>query len=185
MYKLESCTINPKSEYHHVHVMSSTKCLLTNPLDYVIMEMRGHRNTAPAEKEIHTQMIIEEKVYQLPTADAHNLKVIEVTDLGEVPTSYGLKKKLSIKILVTDEKADDGSDIYVFINAGHSIGAKSTLGKFLRSLGISTVGQVDLDELIGFKFRAVIEHNKSETNGKTYANVGSILRGKTPQADVI
>lgn len=130
-------------------------------------------------------MIIEEKIYHLPTADAHNLQVTEIKDLGEVQTSYGPKEKLSIKILVTDEKGPDGSPINVFITCGKSIGAKSTLGKFLRANGISTQGQVNLDELIGFKFRAVIEHNKSETNGKTYANVGSILRGKNTQTDVI
>jgi hypothetical protein len=70
-----------------------------------------------------------------------------------------------------------GESVNVFITASKSIGNKSTLGKFLCSLGVSTQGQVDLDELIGYKFQAVIEQNKAQ-NGKTYANIGSVIKSR-------
>jgi hypothetical protein len=123
-------------------------------------------------------LIIAEKVYELPTAEPHKLTIVEVKDLGPVETNYGTKEKVSIKIDVTDQKTEQGENIYVFVNAAKSIGEKSTLGKFLRNkLGINPGPAFDMDELIGFKFEAVIEHSVA-TNGKTYANVGSPIRGK-------
>jgi len=122
-------------------------------------------------------MIILEKVYELATEGIHSLQVTKVEDLGVVEGIHGAKEKLRIHILVTDQKAKDGDPVNVFVTASKSIGEKSTLGKFLRSLGLSTRGQVDLDELIGFKFQAVIEHNKA-ANGKTYANIGSIIKSR-------
>jgi hypothetical protein len=126
-------------------------------------------------------MIIEEKVYELPTEEAHNLTIAEYKDLGAVETNFGTKEKVSIKIEVTDQKTEKGEAIYVFVNATKSIGPKSTLGKFLRKLGINVQGQFDMDDLVGYKFRAVIEHNVAE-NGKTYANIGSIIKGKAAPA---
>jgi hypothetical protein len=128
-------------------------------------------------------MIIQDKVYELPTEEAHSLTIVEYKDLGEVETNFGTKEKVSIKIEVSDQKAQDGSPIYVFVNATKSIGPKSTLGIFLRKLGINVQGAFDMDDLVGFKFRAVIEHNKAE-NGKTYANIGSILKGKAVPVEV-
>ena|ERR1035437_2508313 len=128
-------------------------------------------------------MIIQEKVFELPTEEQHSLTIVEVKDLGVVETAFGSKEKLSIKIEVSDQKSESGEPIYVFINASKSIGEKSTLGKFLRKLGINLQGSFDMDDLIGFKFRAVIEHNTA-TNGKTYANVGSIIKGKTTPVEV-
>ena len=124
-------------------------------------------------------MIIAEKVYELPTEEQHSLTIVEYKDLGVVETNFGDKEKVSIKVEVTDQKAENGEPIYVFVNATKSIGAKSTLGKFLRKLGLNVQGAFDMDDLVGFKFRAVIEHNVAE-NGKTYANIGSIIKGKTP-----
>ena len=111
--------------------------------------------------------------------------IIIVGVLGLVEGIHGAKEKVRIHILVTDQKAKDGEAVNVFINASKSIGEKATLGKFLRSLGFSTKGQIDLDEMIGFKFQAVIEHNVSTANGKTYANIGSVIKSrKTLPAEV-
>jgi hypothetical protein len=122
-------------------------------------------------------MVITEKVYELATEGIHSLQVTKIEDLGLVEGVHGAKEKVRIHILVTDQKTKDGEAVDVFITATKSIGEKATLGKFLRSLGISTTGQVDLDELIGFKFQAVIEQNKA-ANGKTYANIGSIIKSR-------
>lgn len=123
-------------------------------------------------------MIIEEKVYELPTEEQHSLVVVEIKDLGVVATKFGDKEKISIKVEVVDQKTESGEPIYVFVNAAKSIGEKSTLGIFLRKLGLNPTGKFDMDELIGFKFQAVIEHNTAP-NGKTYANIGSIIRKKS------
>jgi hypothetical protein len=119
-------------------------------------------------------MIVAEKVYELATVGIHSLQITKVDDLGMVVGKYGTKQKIRLTILVTDQKAKDGEDVNVFITASPNIGVKSTLGTFLRKVGIPCEGTVDLDELIGFKFQAVIEHNKAD-NGKTYANIGSVI----------
>lgn len=129
--------------------------------------------TRLAEKRV--SMIIAEKIFELPTEDTHKLEIVEVRDMGVIATAFGDKEKINIRILVTDQKASDGSNIFVSVFAAKSIGPKSTLGKFLRKLGFNTTGQFDMDDLIGFKFSAVIEHNEA-ANGKTYANVGSIVK---------
>jgi hypothetical protein len=128
-------------------------------------------------------MIIQEKVYELPTEETHSLTIIEYKDLGVVETLYGKKEKVSLKIEVTDQKGEDGSPIYVFVNAAKSIGPKSTLGIFLRKIGVNVQGQVDMDDLVGYKFHAVIEHNTAP-NGKVYANVGSIIKTKSVPVEV-
>ena len=123
-------------------------------------------------------MIIEEKIFELPTEEEHALVIVEVKDLGVVATNFGDKEKVSIKIDVADQKTTSGENIYVFVNAAKSIGEKATLGKFLRKLGLTPGKAFDMDDLIGFKFNAVIEHSVG-TNGKTYANVGSIVKKRT------
>jgi hypothetical protein len=129
-------------------------------------------------------MIISEKVYELPTPEPHKLTIVEVKDLGAVETNFGTKEKISIKIEVADQKAEDGTPIYVFVNAAKSLGEKSTLGRFLRDkLGITPGPAFDTDDLIGYKFEAVIEHNTGK-NGKTYANVGSPIGRKRSTAPV-
>ena len=123
-------------------------------------------------------MIIEEKIYELPTEEEHALVIVEVKDLGVVATNFGDKEKVSIKIDVSDQKTASGENIYVFVNAAKSIGEKSTLGKFLRKLGQNPTNSFDMDTMIGFKFNAIIDHSVG-TNGKTYANVGSIVKKST------
>ena len=139
--------------------------------------MKCEQRTWLAETDV--PLIIQDKVYELPTEEQHSLTIVEYKDLGVVETNFGDKEKVSIKVEVTDQKAENGEPIYVFVNATKSIGVESTLGKFLRKLGLNVQGSFDLDDLVGFKFRAVIEHNVGD-NGKTYANIGSVIRGKTP-----
>lgn len=118
-------------------------------------------------------MIIEEKVYELPSEDSHRLEVVEIGELKKYETQYGTKEKFTIKIKVLDQKSTTGEDLHVFLTVSPSIGAKATLGKFLRRLKLNVTGKFDVDELVGFKFKAAIAHNAGEGNnaGKTFANL--------------
>ena len=120
-----------------------------------------------------TKMIIEEKVYELPTEDSHRLEVVEIGEIKKYETSYGVKDKFTIKIKVLDEKSSVGEDLHVFLTVSPSIGVKATLGKFLRRLKLDVTGKVDMDELVGFKFKASIAHNEGtgQSAGKTFANL--------------
>ncbi len=120
-----------------------------------------------------TKMIIAEKIYELPSEDQHKLEVVEIGEMKQIETSYGVKDKFGIKIKVLDEKDSKGQDLYTYLNVSPSTGVKATLGKFLRRLKLNVQGQVDTDELVGLKFRASIAHNPGTGNnaGKTFANI--------------
>lgn len=118
-------------------------------------------------------MIIEEKVYELPSEDQHRFEIVEIGEMKQIQTSYGVKDKFAIKIKVSDEKSSKGEDLYVFLNVSPSIGVKATLGKFARRLKLNVQGKFDSDELVGIKFRASIAHNpgSGDSVGKTFANL--------------
>ena len=119
-------------------------------------------------------MIIEEKVFELPSEDQHKLEIVEIGEMKKFETAYGEKEKFAIKILVLDQKAEkDGSNLYVSLNVSPSIGQKATLGKFCRRLKLNLDKQFDTEELIGIKFLASIAHNEGTGNsaGKTFANL--------------
>ena len=119
-------------------------------------------------------MLIEEKIYELPSEDQHKLEIVEIGELKKFETAYGEKEKFAIKIRVLDQKAEkDGSDLTVFLNVSPSIGQKATLGKFCRRLKLNLDKQFDTEELIGIKFLASIAHNEGTGNsaGKTFANL--------------
>jgi len=118
-------------------------------------------------------MIIEEKIYELPSEDQHRLEVVEIGELKKYETSYGVKEKFTIKIKVSDEKSSKGEDLHVFLTVSPSIGVKATLGKFARRLKLNVQGKFDVEELVGIKFRASIAHNAGtgQSEGKTFANL--------------
>jgi hypothetical protein len=117
-------------------------------------------------------MLIEKKVYELPTEDTHLLKIVEVGELKKIQTKFGVKDKFTIKIEVLDQKAEEGDEtIYVFMTVAPSVGDKAQLGKFARKLGFNTAsGSFETDDLLGMKFTSHITHDTG-SNGNTYANV--------------
>jgi hypothetical protein len=119
-------------------------------------------------------MLIEEKIYELPSEDQHKLEIVEIGELKKFETAYGEKEKFAIKIRVLDQKAEkDGGELYLYLNVSPSIGVKATLGKFCRRLKLNLDKQFDTEELIGIKFLASIAHNEGTGNnaGKTFANL--------------
>jgi len=118
-------------------------------------------------------MIIEEKVYELPSEDQHKLQIVEIGEMKIFKTTYGEKEKFSIKVKVLDQKAEEGNDLYVYLSVSPSIGVKSTLGKFCRRLKINLDKKFDTEDLISFGFIANIAHNEGTGNnaGKTFANI--------------
>jgi len=136
-------------------------------------------------------MIIEEKVYELPSEDSHRLEIVEIGEIKKYETAFGTKDKFTIKIKVMDEKSSKGEDLHVFLTVSPSIGVKATLGKFLRRLKLNVTGKIDMDELVGFKFKAAVAHNEGTgaSSGKTFANlvietVAPLTAPKTQEAEV-
>ena len=50
-------------------------------------------------------MLIEQKVYELPSENTHQLEIVAIGEKKIIETSYGSKEKFGIKIKVSDEKS--------------------------------------------------------------------------------
>jgi hypothetical protein len=131
-------------------------------------------------------MLLKEKEFELVSEGIHSLTITEVEDLGMVETTYKgqtrTSPRLRIQITANDQKDKEGKPVSLNMFATQSLGTKSTLGKFLRNLLGDSFNpkSFETDDLIGYKFQAVVDHNTSDTTGKTYANIGSILKNRKP-----
>jgi len=131
------------------------------------------QNKATRKGQTNMGITVEEKVYELPSEDSHRLEVVKIGELKTIQTSYGPKEKFSITIKVLDEVDSKGEPLNVFMNVSPSIGVKATLGKFLRRLKWNLTGKVQMDDLLGTKFKATVAHNAGtgDSAGKTFANI--------------
>jgi hypothetical protein len=131
----------------------------------------------PTATEVQKSIVVEPKVYELPSAELHTALITKVEDLGIVESElYGNQHKVKIHYKITDEKSSKGEDLFVFETCSVSLGEKARLGKRLRALGVDTDGKVDLAEIVGFQVNAGVIHNKK--GEKTYANIDFVSRIK-------
>ena len=126
-------------------------------------------------------VVIKDKVYELPEEGIQSVTITEIQDLGLTETKFGMKDRVRI-VLQTDETDSEGNPINVFVTATKSLHQKSALRGFLNQLGVNPGSEFDLEDLIGIKTQVVVQHNTS-TNGKTYANVTSVVPKKKGKAE--
>lgn len=124
-------------------------------------------------------IIVEPKVYELPSAEQHIATITRVDDLGIVDSKmYGKQHKVRFVYTLEDQRDSKGEEMQVFETMAASIGEKSRLGKRLRSIGVDTSKALDITEVKGFRVYLGIIHNKQ--GDKTYANVDYVSRIKRP-----
>ena len=130
-------------------------------------------------------LVVKAKQYELMSEGLHNVVINRVEDLGKVDTANGVKEMARVYFKALDQTSKDGSDVESSIRVNCVLGAKSRLRKeILNPLGITAGNEFDLNNLIGIKCQAVIQHNESESDGKTYANIASLLKLKKPSQEV-
>jgi hypothetical protein len=123
-------------------------------------------------------IIVEQKEYEKPDEGWHKAKLIEVKDLGIVPTSFGERRKIQFKYEVA-QVGSNGERLTTIERFNASLAARSNLGMRIRDLtGQFPTKQFDVASVEGWKGEIEIEHNESETTGKTYANIRKIRRPK-------
>lgn len=127
-------------------------------------------------------LIVKQKEYELMSEGLHNVAITRIDDLGKVDTQYGTKEKARIIFTALDQKAKDGGAVDALMTVNTIITTKSTLGKLLNSLGITAGNEYDMNSLVGTKCQVVIQHNESD--GKTYANIVTVLKLKKPSQEV-
>jgi hypothetical protein len=100
--------------------------------------------------------------------------IVDVIDLGEVQTGFGVKPKVQIKWML-DTLNSEGEPYFVSAFYTASLHEKANLRKALKSiLGADVSGQFDLEELLGINNQLVVE--TTESGEKTYTNIVAILK---------
>jgi hypothetical protein len=135
---------------------------------------------------VQADIVIEHKVYELPTAELHTARITRIEDLGVVKSElYGDQEKVKLHYLITDAKSSKGEELFVFETCSKSIGEKARLGKRLRSLGVNTdksAGPVHMKDIVGMDVTIGVVHN---TKGdKTYANIDYVAPLKSSKRQV-
>jgi|ERR1051325_17953 hypothetical protein len=119
--------------------------------------------------------------YELPAAGLYPAVCVDVVDEGYKPTQFGDKHKVRF-VFQIDEQTSKGYRHTVSSWFNLSMHENSSLRKFLeawrgRPFTDQEINQppgFDLESVIGKPCTLNIVHN--ESNGKTYANVGSIAQ---------
>lgn len=122
-------------------------------------------------------IVIKDKVFELPDEGVHDVVVAEVVDLGLTETSFGTKDRVRIVFEVEDQNDSEGNPLKVFFTATKSLHKKSALRKALEQLQVPVGTEFDVENIVGLKTQAIVEHNEA-SNGKTYANIVSFLKKK-------
>lgn len=128
-------------------------------------------------------LVVTEKKYALMTEGLHNVTISKVEDLGVVDTKFGAKDRVRIYFTASDQKDEEGKAVDVIMSANKTLGKKTTLSKLLSSLGVEVGSEFDLNDLVGIKCQVVVEHTESE--GRTYANIATVLKLRKPTVETI
>jgi hypothetical protein len=124
-------------------------------------------------------IIVEPKVYELPTAEQHVATITKVEDLGMVTSDlYDPAHMVRFTYVIEDQLDSKGEKIFVSERMTTSLGQKARLGKRLRSLGIDTKQPLDITQVLGMRVNAGIIHNVK--GDRIYANVDYTSRIRVP-----
>lgn len=116
----------------------------------------------------------DQKEWERPEDGQYLGVIVDVIDLGEVQTGFGLKPKVQIKWMLDAFNAE-GEPFQVSAFYTASLHEKANLRKALKSiLGADVSGQFDLEELLGINNQLVI--TTTESGEKTYTNIVAILK---------
>jgi hypothetical protein len=117
------------------------------------------------------------KQFEIVSEGVVNAVLAAVQDLGEVTGQFGTKPKVRL-VWLTNELASDGQQKIVMESMTNSLHEKASLTKRIRQITGQTPeddGTFDLETPIGSQRQLVIEHNDA-SDGRTYANVQSVLK---------
>src|SRR5215469_10985808 len=123
-------------------------------------------------------LIIEQqtKEFELPDEGVHEAEIIEVKSLGVTKTKFGDKERVLIRYRIY-QRGTDGEFLTVIETFNKTIGKGSRLADRIERLTGAPPGRkFDLTKLIGWKGTVVVVH--SESDGRTYANISSVIRKK-------
>lgn len=121
--------------------------------------------------------------FEIATEGVHDAELIEIKELGMVETPNGEREKVRF-VYGLDDIDSRGKNLLVFQSFNLTLHPSSFLSKAIYDLTGEEPGEeYELDDLLGIRCQLVLKHHRSETSGKTYANVAAILRPKTAREE--
>ena len=119
------------------------------------------------------------KGFEIPPEGVEWASIAEIKELGLVETQNGAREKIAI-VWELDRADSHGRPFLVFQRFNLSLHPASFLSKTIHDItGEEPGDEYELDDLLNARCQLVLKHNESETNGRTYANVATILRPRT------
>ena len=122
------------------------------------------------------------KQFQILDEGLVNATLAAVQDLGLVQSNFdgNVTEKPKIRLVFETDVFDTETNepLIAIMTATNSMHEKSSLRKAVKSIQgkDSGDGKIDTELLIGAQVQLLIQHN--ESNGRTYANIASIIRRK-------
>ena len=125
------------------------------------------------------------KNFEIPTEGVHDAELIEIKELGMVDTPNGEREKVRF-VYGLDDTDSRGKPLLVFQTFNLTLHPQSRLSKTIYDLtgkDPEEGEEYELNDLLGTRSQLVLKHQRSEINGKTYANVAAILRPQTAREE--
>lgn len=124
------------------------------------------------------------KVYPLAPEYQGVAKIVDVTTPRVQETKYGVKE--TFRFILEINAKDEKGNYHTVSTPGYtmSLHEKAGLRKFVDKVRPSPLTEqeafagIDTETLVGTYCNVVVEHNKSETTGKVYANITYVGKAK-------
>ena len=122
---------------------------------------------------------VSEKKFEVPEDGLYKAVVADVVDIGEVETKFGKKHRVRFVYMLEDTDTE-GRQFRLFQQMNVSLHEKSQMFKLIRRLTGTNPGLTfDLEDLLGKQCQLDVQ--QSESDGKVYANVVSVLANQKGQ----
>ena len=123
----------------------------------------------------------QQKTFELPPPGLHRGRLVEIKDVSPAMNPQGEEKdRVRFVWTLLHQLDSSGNPMKVFQTLNLSLHPRSFLSQTIGDITGQEPGEeFDLDSLLGSEADLLIKHN-SGSDGRTYANVVSILRPPTP-----
>ena len=124
-------------------------------------------------------LVVKKTEYEKLDEGLHNGTITKVEDLGTQDTQNGPQPRGRIVFTAADQKDKEGKAVEARIDFNLKLSEKSRLGVILKELGFTPGDQFDLNDLVGLKTQAVVEHVSKD--GVVYANITKFIKVRKSQ----
>lgn len=121
-------------------------------------------------------LVVKKTEYEKLDEGLHSGTITKVEDLGTQDTQNGPQPRGRIVFQSSAQKDKEGKLVEGRIDFNLKLSRKSRLGIILKELGFTPGDAFDLNDLVGLKTQAIVEHVTKD--GTVYANITKFIKVK-------